>query len=625
MFGALTNAGYPAYTVTFVGIPPLALWAIQWGNALFGTSLAVRYPMMLFSLVGIGGIFWSLQPWKSWLNLLAGLLAALFLSFNTFYFYHSASIMAEVPAVAMSILALALAQQYQADRKLFWLALSGAAFALSLALKVFVIFLPALIGVLILLAGSDHQNRTAPAIIRQLAIAGGVWLGGFLLPLAIFVIIYDPWAMVQQVFTFRLELRTVWAQRITLLDNLATVGQMWLSLGPWVGVALLGAITGWWQRRLEVRLWLTWWALATLLLVWHIPLRDRYIVLLAPPLAALSGIAVANSVEWLFYRLKRNGARRLSAAIIILLLAGVIGWTLVIPVKSATLPPSPDTFPDLNLEAIQYIWKNSLADDCLITDDQRFAFAANRLVPAALSETSWARIATGGVTVEEIANQVTLHDCPMIVYADWRFDHHLPNLRTRLRELYFLELTFGKDVIIYTANKQITKKPAVPFEAQLGQAIGLKGIDFTPPAPWHTGQEVRLATYWTATEPPQQAYKIFLQLRNSQHETVVSADHFPFPAPSGNYRLVPNLGKDQVYSPEEMTFYPAKGMWPTNAWPVGQTIREITPLTLPADLPAGVYHLYLGMYEPDTQARLPVQHESGESDALPLATIEILN
>jgi hypothetical protein len=74
-----------------------------------------------------------------------------------------------------------------------------------------------------------------------------------------------------------------------------------------------------------------------------------------------------------------------------------------------------------------------------------------------------------------------------------------------------------------------------------------------------------------------------------------------------------------------MSVYPTNGMWPTNAWPVEQVIREITPISLPPNLPAGQYHLYIGMYNPDTQTRLPVYTAAGQNDSIKLTSIEIVN
>src|SRR3712207_3099304 len=58
MFGTLAALGHTPYTETFVGIPPLALLTIQLGVILFGDSLTVRYPMILYSLMGIITLFW---------------------------------------------------------------------------------------------------------------------------------------------------------------------------------------------------------------------------------------------------------------------------------------------------------------------------------------------------------------------------------------------------------------------------------------------------------------------------------------------------------------------------------------------------------------------------------------
>jgi hypothetical protein len=261
----------------------------------------------------------------------------------------------------------------------------------------------------------------------------------------------------------------------------------------------------------------------------------------------------------------------------------------------------------------------------VVTDDQRFAFAAGRLVPAALSETSWARIITERLTVEDIASQILQNDCPMTIYADNRFDQQLPGLRAKMEALYLLELNFGQDVVVFTGNRQINRTPALPIEAMLGETIRLHGVDLGPASPWRSGQEIRIAAYWTALQPPPHSYKIFWQLRNRQGETVASFDHFPFSPPDGNsYRLIPHLNQQtQTLPAEEVASYPMKGMWPTRAWPPDQVIREVTALTLPPDLPPGPYELFVGMYEPASQTRLQVQSPAGTGDSLRVTSVEI--
>ncbi len=91
MFGALAAQGYAPYKEVFVGIPPLALLTMQLGVTLFDGTLSVRYPMMLYSLIGVGAIYWLVKRQAPGRPVMAGLLAAAFLSFNYRYFFLSCS------------------------------------------------------------------------------------------------------------------------------------------------------------------------------------------------------------------------------------------------------------------------------------------------------------------------------------------------------------------------------------------------------------------------------------------------------------------------------------------------------------------------------------------------------
>jgi hypothetical protein len=350
-------------------------------------------------------------------------------------------------------------------------------------------------------------------------------------------------------------------------------------------------------------------------------MRQRYAVMMDPALAALSAVAVVWGSRWLAQRLTSNSKTRQWAISLIVVI--VVAGFMTGAVQQAFSAPSPDTFPDLNLPAVQYVWQNTTENDCIVTDDQRFAFAVNRLVPPKLSETTAGRLAAGWLTTDDVIQQTELYDCPMVVYADWRFAKYLPELEIQLRDRFFLKIPFAEDMVVYTGKKQVTRSPDVSLKQQLGEDIIVEGVDMTPP-PWQPGQEVRLATYWTAVQSPDRAYKIFLQLRNRRDEPVVNFDHFPFPVPAGGYQPVPHIDNIRQYSAQDIAAYPAKGMMPTNAWPVGSTIREVIPMKLPSTLSAGTYNLFIGMYDPDTQVRLPTQTDAGESVELLVAQIEIV-
>ena len=83
--------------------------------------------------------------------------------------------------------------------------------------------------------------------------------------------------------------------------------------------------------------------------------------------------------------------------------------------------------------------------------------------------------------------------------------------------------------------------------------------------------------------------KIFVQLRNSDNQTVAQADHFIYDekVPSSRWH---SLFKD------------------------GQAVRDGVSLALPPDLPPGRYRLLVGFYSPDTFERIGViNDQSGEA------------
>jgi hypothetical protein len=634
MFGVLVNAGHPAYTETFVDSPPLALLTIQLGEALFGyTSLAVRYPMMLYSLVGIASIYWIFMGWRSQAGLLAGALAALFISADADALRGSGTIMTEVPAVSLAVLSLALTWQYYYHRHKFWLLLSGVAFTLSVALKIFVIFLPAIIAVLMAFAVLPDYRRDWRLAVRQLIVLGSIWLAGALIPFTLFLIMYDPVAMYKQVYLFKLAVRDIYLSAgvddVSTLGNIIRIEQMILRRSPLVAGTLMAIVIGWKQHRVEVTVWLTWLCLAALLMTSHAPLRDRYSVLLLPPLAALSGLTLGLVIEGGFARLRQKWPSRRVSLAAGSLVGVLVLVTLITPLRLALTAPTPNTFAEdmrpERLDAINYARSSTAPDDCLITDDQRFAFQADRLVPPAMSQTVKGLLLTGWLTTADIVGEVKAKDCPLVVYALGRFDDYLPDLREQLRNLYYLEIRPANDTVIYAVPKEVVLAPSIPLNVQFGEAVILKGIDVLPSSA-RAGQEVSLVTYWCAAKPISQAYKIFLQLRNSQDQVVANLDHFPFPAPTNTsgkfYQILPSIDPQQ-YTAADVAMYPRLGMLPTNVWPVGKILREVTTFTLPANLPAGTYNLVIGLYHPDSLTRVPINNTVG--DELRLTSVEVID
>jgi len=625
MFAVLANAGYKPYTEIFMGIPPLALLIVQWGVELFGVDFPARIPQIFLSLIGIVSVFFSLYPWRSSFNLLAGSLAAVFLSFDPVYFYISVSLIAEIPAVALAILSFVLAQYYISTKRYFWLVLSGVVFVLSLSSKVFIVFLP--IPIFVVLGFHVVRDRKRDNVHEYFGVFAknfGIWSIGVIIALSIIFIAYEPAAIYQQVLLFRFAVRQAYiANGWVLFDNFYIVGQMLAERYFLIPGLVWGVIVGWRQGWLDGWGWLSWLVLALFTLIWYVPLRDRYAVMLVPPIAVLSSLGYVDLIKKLFSWFEQQVKRVwLGKTIVGLILACMLGFYLAIPVKSAYVAALPDIFLDQNLDAIRYVWHNTLPDDCIVTDDQRFSFAVDRFPPPKLVETSRARLLSGWLTADDIVEQILMQNCTAVIYVDQVFALHLPDLKPQLEDLFFLTIDFD-NIVVYTARKEFTRKPDIPLNAQFGEAIELKGIDMVSSV-WTPGQTVQLGEYWQATKEITQAYKIFVQLRSEDDQIVENFDHFPFPVPTGDYHIVPNVNLSH-YSPELLAAYPTKGMLPTNAWPVGHIIREVISLEIPDDLMPGVYHLYLGLYHPDTLERLPVTSEAGYNNEVEIIQIEVLS
>jgi 4-amino-4-deoxy-L-arabinose transferase-like glycosyltransferase len=137
----------------------------------------------------------------------------------------------------------------------------------------------------------------------------------------------------------------------------------------------------------------------------------------------------------------------------------------------------------------------------------------------------------------------------------------------------------------------IPEHPSVQMQQDFEDQARLVGYDLA----WERGsspaqgqQELSLILYWQALRPLPYDYTVFVHVRDAQGRTVAQADHQP---------LAP--------------------IYPPTLWPVGQTVRERSVLTLPNELPAGDYDVWVGLYRLDTLERVPVVDDvSGENAVL---------
>ncbi len=152
--------------------------------------------------------------------------------------------------------------------------------------------------------------------------------------------------------------------------------------------------------------------------------------------------------------------------------------------------------------------------------------------------------------------------------------------------------------INYAYVYQIPPPVARPLKANFGDAIHLRGYDLDTSA-IRASRALTVTLEWKAHAPVDGNYFVFIHMLNERAERVTQID-----AP---------LGTDH---------------WSPQKWSKGRCISTIYTIPLPADLPAGVYRLATGVYDPQTFARLPLRTDGERAEdagdhALLLARITI--
>lgn len=129
------------------------------------------------------------------------------------------------------------------------------------------------------------------------------------------------------------------------------------------------------------------------------------------------------------------------------------------------------------------------------------------------------------------------------------------------------------------------------LDAQFGDAIRLLGYDLTG-----DGRDYGLTLVWQAIEQPAADYAVFVHV----------------------------LWPDGTCCAWQSDAAPRGGTYPTSRWVAGEVVIDSYGIALPDDAGPGDYPLEIGLYVPETGARLPVlAEEAAPGDALRLGTLEV--
>jgi hypothetical protein len=127
-----------------------------------------------------------------------------------------------------------------------------------------------------------------------------------------------------------------------------------------------------------------------------------------------------------------------------------------------------------------------------------------------------------------------------------------------------------------------------PVHEHFGEAVTLEGYSVRQDT-----SSVHVTLRWSASEVLDTDFAVFLHL------------------------VEPGGTGDIVAQSDDM---PLKGRWPTSLWLPGVSLDDQHTIALPQDLHEGVFSLLVGLYDPDTGARLPL---ASGGDALLLGEVDL--
>jgi hypothetical protein len=159
-----------------------------------------------------------------------------------------------------------------------------------------------------------------------------------------------------------------------------------------------------------------------------------------------------------------------------------------------------------------------------------------------------------------------------------------------------MEQVWANDnALVYRTRSNRVPLPTQPdtlVEATLDNAIELAGYTLQIS---RTSQPILTVTlFWQPLTPLTADYTVFLHLRNSDGATVAQQDGLSL-----------------------------AGAYPTSRWQPGEMVIDPFTLVLPADLPAGRYTLWAGLYQLETLERLPVANDASGENAIRLGEVKL--
>ncbi len=408
----------------FTAQPPGFYTLIRAGQAVFGATVSGgRDTVIALALAGLVGAYLIGRRYS---GAAAGLGAAALLAVAPPFPTFAANVSADLPSFALGLLALAFLLLALDDRApLVCSALSGVLLAASVSVKVSALTL------VVPVAGFLWARRVHVHARMLLAFAAGF-------AAVVLALVVGYWSGLHGIWVGAVDYhdraRTVGGPGLGLGDNLHRVVHFLDLRTPFAWLVLLALIVSLtpWRPRLRIPLWplLAWTVASALFLIWHHPLHDNHMVLLAVTLALPAGIVLGAAAAQL-------GGRRALVAGLVLALAWSAGFAQEWRRDNRNAAAQPARV----LWAVQQIDRLTRPGELVVTDEPIVDVLARRQSPGRLVDTAFLRFDSGLLTEQQVL-EVIDRDHVRAVVAARAFRAH-PKLLAELARRFPTRLDHG--------------------------------------------------------------------------------------------------------------------------------------------------------------------------------------
>ncbi len=434
MKALLLARGNSLYSEVWSDQPPLFTYLLTTWFRAFGFEINIgRIMVLIMSSILVSAIYLILRITWGTIHAICGVVLLFLLPYyNTL----SVSIMIGLPSITLATIALLALIIWHLRRKSIWLVLSAAALAFSVLTKLFTGFLAPIfiIGVLLdELAGNDGR-KTLWELFRPALIWGSVFAIIFF---GLGLLVVGP-SNVNQL----LEPHLAASEANIYIGFTKTQSITWYMQDSW-SFLLLAAI-GVLYTSLKKH-WLTlyiiaWAASAYIILIFQIPVWFHHQLLVTIPLAALSAIAVGESINAFQDSTIRKKVFTLNTALACATLIGISTLLIVrVPVIYEEFTESV-YFLERERMFLVRMMNHAHESEWVVTDKPMYAFRAGLAVPPDIAVFSEKRIVSGNLTEEEIIGIVDEYHPEQILIARFR----LPELEEHIQDDYKIIYTRGK-------------------------------------------------------------------------------------------------------------------------------------------------------------------------------------